>query len=330
MSSFNINFTQPRKFPGFTTLSLVWSYCHCDQCKMNKIYRAILVAVSGNPPAATQTSELLLQYLQDPSPECAKCSEDLDTMECLLANQRSDDPIDNLRAPVDNHGWERLTNGIAGGCWWCINIWNQSKAGLSTKLSAYTASTEYTDTSNNIPRMDIVIHFQTRRGSVFPLIKYPGLNETCYLWVHYVRRSHDIPIPSLGLSTGLVQSLDYVSSRISHCEDHHEHCGQTARWIPTRLLNIHEEDGRFSLRVVLREDCPIGSKYATLSHRWGHNEMNLLVNIRGRNFPMIRWEDVPTLFAQAATVVHHLGIRYLWIDSLVRTPHISSFVNTYT
>lgn len=292
---------------------------------MDKICRAIPVAVSGCPPTASQTSKLSLENSLDPSPECARCSEDMDTLKYLSSNRDHDhDDLQNyVKSPTDYHGRERLDNGIALGCWWCINIWERLKTILSI------TDTDLSNASSNTSRNIISICFglfSDLNTSLSVTIQYQ--QDTIRLYVSIDHGLNITPIASLGRSTNLVESLDYVASRISHCKKNHKQCGQTARWIPTRLLRIHEDCGRFSLRVVIRDDVPVGSKYATLSHRWGHDESQLLADIRGQGFPMIHSDNVPTLFAQAAMVVHHIGIKYMWIDSLVRNITITLYIYT--
>lgn len=89
-------------------------------------------------------------------------------------------------------------------------------------------------------------------------------------------------------------------------------------WYPTRLVDVGDNSSSCShIRLIETAGEHPAGPYATLSHCWGSANFIKLerstVNHFQKGIPMI---ELPKTFRDAITVARHLGIRYLWIDSL--------------
>lgn len=88
--------------------------------------------------------------------------------------------------------------------------------------------------------------------------------------------------------------------------------------LPRRLLDIGELGSKTPFLVETSalpdKDC----RHATLSHRWGDPEKLLQTTVSNihEHYKLVSWSKLPKTFRDAITVTQHLGLRYLWIDSL--------------
>lgn len=83
--------------------------------------------------------------------------------------------------------------------------------------------------------------------------------------------------------------------------------------MPTRLLEIKE-----TARLRRGDEIPHNTKYATLSHCWGRKGVRFKLtkkNITELQIS-ISLQSLPKTFQDAIIICRHLGIHYLWIDSL--------------
>jgi hypothetical protein len=122
-------------------------------------------------------------------------------------------------------------------------------------------------------------------------------------------------------STGSSTNLDLVASWLHDCANYHRHCcqqSQTESILPHRLLDIGDWEHPRRIFLSVGEDR-IGS-YAALSYCWGKSERERQYLTKNENLEQ-RQEAVdistfPKTFTDAIVVCRHLGIRFLWIDSL--------------
>lgn len=122
----------------------------------------------------------------------------------------------------------------------------------------------------------------------------------------------------------IIPSRDDVGAISSHARSMIEFCVHNhscdheppSYFLPTRLIDI----GTLAdpvLRLVLREDI-LPDKYATLSYCWGKGDENhFLLKDRVEDYKIgIAINILPKTIADTVLLVRHLGIRFLWIDSL--------------
>ncbi|RAQ51389.1 hypothetical protein AFGD_012168 [Aspergillus flavus] len=110
---------------------------------------------------------------------------------------------------------------------------------------------------------------------------------------------------------------DFISNCISECEKAHASC-QAVRPLPLpkRLLYVNET--KHSCRLVEAPQDQPGT-YTALSYCWGKGNPDplLLTQDNYHSFKdNISWDRLPRLFQDAIKITSHLGVDYIWIDSL--------------
>lgn len=84
--------------------------------------------------------------------------------------------------------------------------------------------------------------------------------------------------------------------------------------LPTRILDVASVP---TDEIFLRESLNQNDRYACLSYCWGEEPfIKTLKDTIDHHKIGIAWAELPPTFQHAIEVVRHLGIRYLWIDSL--------------
>ncbi|KAK4216294.1 hypothetical protein QBC37DRAFT_471531 [Rhypophila decipiens] len=136
------------------------------------------------------------------------------------------------------------------------------------------------------------LHLFTNRGSSLagrvlgrPIYSRPGGSsflETCAHWLHT-------------------------------CEETPSHLKCLKQSLPRSLPKMVIEVGDASVRLVDTQDMP-QVRYATLSHRWG-GPTTTRANLQSLMHDM-PFDILPSTYRDAIIITRHLGIRYLWIDSL--------------
>ncbi|KAI1750905.1 HET-domain-containing protein [Xylaria castorea] len=121
------------------------------------------------------------------------------------------------------------------------------------------------------------------------------------------------------------ENVTMIKHWIDVCLGSHSGCSnaQTATdWIPSRLLEIDDEEHGLEIRLIesFEEDIGTGTRFAALSHVWGDINASPPLRLLSSNLNQlknsIQYSELPKNFADAAHVCARLGIRYLWIDSL--------------
>ncbi|KPM43186.1 hypothetical protein AK830_g3361 [Neonectria ditissima] len=129
---------------------------------------------------------------------------------------------------------------------------------------------------------------------------------------------------SEGLSLGgsFAQSMELGKMWIQQCEMSHTMCQlqDASTFIPTRVIDVGPKRIFRDLTTpVLRDGytLPPGSQYLTLSHCWGGTvPMRLMTSNVSSMMAIIPFNRLPKTFQDAMVVTQHLGLRYIWIDSL--------------
>jgi hypothetical protein len=92
---------------------------------------------------------------------------------------------------------------------------------------------------------------------------------------------------------------------------------QRSENIPKRLLDITSTNGSSEVRLRLIEVSELKENYITLSHIWGSCQLlsSTTENYRS-HLDQIKVEDLPKTFKDAIMASQHLGVKFVWIDSL--------------
>ncbi len=114
--------------------------------------------------------------------------------------------------------------------------------------------------------------------------------------------------------SGSRQTLDIAASLVSNCIKNHERCDKELTPLPSRVIDVNSTDD--TVRLI---DCPADAraKYISLSHCWGSTETLTTTQesyeARTKGIPL---SHLPKTFFDTIIIARHLGIRYVWIDSL--------------
>ena len=115
-----------------------------------------------------------------------------------------------------------------------------------------------------------------------------------------------------------------ITKWIDNCNRNHPKCIKAAdtSWVPTRLLDLQFGDGTYIRLIKTREEGTKGP-YVTLSHCWGPpKDGNRFLTTQGEMEHVYRTKGIKiadlksTNFEQAISLARHIGIRFIWIDSL--------------
>ena len=121
------------------------------------------------------------------------------------------------------------------------------------------------------------------------------------------------------MSTKSDESWAFIMSCIEECTSLHQKCQSrrnSAYGCPSRLLDIGLEASD-PIKLINGEELVPGSKYVTLSHRWGSANLPLLTTQNRRQFEdTISADKFGRTYLDAFEVTRRLGVRYIWIDSL--------------
>jgi len=105
------------------------------------------------------------------------------------------------------------------------------------------------------------------------------------------------------------------------CSTQHLACndmGNHSSLLPTRLLDVQRTGHDESLgRLIFTTELPSNVNYVTLSYVWGNaDQLMLTTNNVHSMLQSLPKEGLPQAVVDAISVTRHLGVRYLWVDSL--------------
>ncbi|KAL6918218.1 hypothetical protein FSST1_009713 [Fusarium sambucinum] len=124
-----------------------------------------------------------------------------------------------------------------------------------------------------------------------------------------IQTIHGRTIPKSPISK---DNLSSISRWLSNCSTHHQHSVNNIIK-PTRLLRYEHEKGKVSLCTSIISDI----HYVALSHCWGSAQPLTLNNdTKNQLEEGLPLEAFPKTFKDAFSLIHQLGIPYIWIDSL--------------
>ncbi|KAH7318067.1 heterokaryon incompatibility protein-domain-containing protein [Stachybotrys elegans] len=116
-----------------------------------------------------------------------------------------------------------------------------------------------------------------------------------------------------------------AKSWISRCEEDHVECrNESPNQLPKRLVHVSYDSETDSYKTRLCEPSALNGtneqadqKYASLSHCWGAHR---ILETRSFNYQehllSIPWISLSQTFRDAVKFTYHLGLEYIWIDSL--------------
>lgn len=115
---------------------------------------------------------------------------------------------------------------------------------------------------------------------------------------------------------GSEHNYNVAKSWLEDCCTLHKNCpGKATVKLPTRVIDVGTLDELQGPRLFLSED--IEASYVALSHCWGGVVSQMLMTDTLETFKdVIPLSSLPANFQDAISITRHLGIQYLWIDTL--------------
>lgn len=109
---------------------------------------------------------------------------------------------------------------------------------------------------------------------------------------------------------------------VQNCVEHHTECAMhhEPAFLPTRLLKLDGTCEPPTWQLLLGTDCPLGSRYTTLSYIWGDRPLSQRTRLLHQTMnSFIEGGSIETLsrtFQDAMRASLYFGVHYIWIDSL--------------
>lgn len=130
----------------------------------------------------------------------------------------------------------------------------------------------------------------------------------------------DVHQVQLSTSTSSDATLKLARWWINRCSRSHLLCQSLSNHearLPSRLVYVGSLDGFHQPRLCYGRSLKAGTRYLTLSHAWGKED---LFTLRLHNIALLERRiseiDLPTKFRDAFQITRRLGYEYIWIDSL--------------
>jgi hypothetical protein len=118
---------------------------------------------------------------------------------------------------------------------------------------------------------------------------------------------------------GSEETLGLVTGWLHDCEQKHDGCQPPKTRLPSRILDLDALNDPDKIRLWETHGTESYDSYVTLSYCWGSDP---LFHVRTTHSTMsshldsIDVNSLPQTYKDAIKITRHLGIRFLWIDSL--------------
>ncbi|CAI4214482.1 unnamed protein product [Parascedosporium putredinis] len=114
------------------------------------------------------------------------------------------------------------------------------------------------------------------------------------------------------------ESFLWIQQQLVNCDSTHATCAtSTPNPLPNRILDVGTSGADATIRVRTTNREP--ARYICLSHCWGPDQppLRTLTGNLADHERCVPEEALPKTFREAVALTRKLGIRYLWIDSLI-------------
>ncbi|KAM0083876.1 hypothetical protein ACKRZS_003916 [Fusarium odoratissimum] len=257
---------------------------------------------------------------------CSKCKGCLQTEACLTTAQAS-------HSLAHHQTYQSLEQAIDAGCYICNRFWEALNAQEHVLLSSTVG--EGVEPSGAYCSIESVQHYLTSTslddgksyghpGCYLLQVAYnkPAIT-TCFRASFLLEpvecANTNLARQSLAQSTQSPETLSLAKDWVRECTAHHERCKRPVGekpWYPTRLLSFDLPEASIVRLLETNQITPVG-QYMTLTHRWGPVDHIILTK---ETYPQLLeglpLSTLPQLFRDAVSICRHLGVGYIWIDSL--------------
>jgi hypothetical protein len=121
-------------------------------------------------------------------------------------------------------------------------------------------------------------------------------------------------------STNSPATVKLAQTWLRNCLDNHDRCNYDIEkyWRPTRLIELDQpSNGSVALSCWSHEMTTTEFKYVTLSHCWGYGDpLKLTSSTFSTLLKGVPVSKLPQTFQDAIVISRHLGLKFIWIDSL--------------
>ncbi|EXK76562.1 hypothetical protein FOQG_18701 [Fusarium oxysporum f. sp. raphani 54005] len=257
---------------------------------------------------------------------CSKCKGCLQTEAYLNTAQAS-------HSLAHHQTYQSLEQAIDAGCYICNRFWEALSAQEHVLLSSTVG--EGVEPSGAYCSIESVQHYLTSTslddgksyghpGCYLLQVAYnkPAIT-TCFRASFLLEpvecANTNLARQSLAQSTQSPETLSLAKDWVRECTAHHERCKRPIGeklWYPTRLLSFDLPEASIVRLLETNQITPVG-QYMTLTHRWGPVDHIILTK---ETYPQLLeglpLSTLPQLFRDAVSICRHLGVGYIWIDSL--------------
>ncbi|RBR27043.1 uncharacterized protein FIESC28_00115 [Fusarium coffeatum] len=118
---------------------------------------------------------------------------------------------------------------------------------------------------------------------------------------------------------GSEYTLDVAAGWLRDCEKNHTVCHPPKTRLPSRILDLDGLKDPSKIRLLETRDKESYDSYVTLSYCWGSDpsfHVRTTHATMSEHLDSIDVDSLPRTYKDAIKITRHLGIRYLWIDSL--------------
>ncbi|KAL4728242.1 hypothetical protein ACLX1H_004984 [Fusarium chlamydosporum] len=118
---------------------------------------------------------------------------------------------------------------------------------------------------------------------------------------------------------GSEETLGVVTGWLRDCEQNHEGCRPLKTKLPSRILDLDALKDPNKVRLLETHGTERYESYVTLSYCWGSDpscHVRTTHSTIAKHLDNIDVNSLPQTYKDAIKVTRHLGIRFLWIDSL--------------
>ncbi|KAF7547980.1 hypothetical protein G7046_g8839 [Stylonectria norvegica] len=264
---------------------------------------------------------------------CHKCQNCLQIEDGLGKGQESQLSAHHLT-------YQDLQQAIDEGCYICNRFWEalsaQERGWLSSTSServeppdancalipdkGYLTSTSLADGTKYGHPGCYLLHVAYKRHALDPLFSlYTTYSRGSFLLAPAENANINVVHRSLTQNTGSPETLALAKHWVKECLTHHEGCKKPIDekpWYPTRLLSFDLNDTSM-VRLLDTDQTTLVGQYMTLTHRWGPTEHLMLTK---DTYPQlldgVLLSALPQVFQDAISICRHMGVGYIWIDSL--------------
>ncbi|KAG8666783.1 hypothetical protein FPOAC2_11908 [Fusarium poae] len=123
----------------------------------------------------------------------------------------------------------------------------------------------------------------------------------------------------VGSDAGSKDTLSVVTGWVHDCLQSHDCCQPAKTRLPSRILDLEALDDPNKIRLLQTTSEEEYGSYVTLSYCWGSDptfHVRTTHSTMSSHLNSIEVDNLPQTYKDAIKITRHLGIRFLWIDSL--------------